>query len=297
MLVTAVGTLSVPKDCDIPGATRYKGKIFHSARWDHTFDWTDKEVVVIGITPFLLTLFCYSPMHACGEIRMPKTNRGYMYIDYQGNGCSATQFVPILSGDMDGTRGNNGKRRGRAKKVVQFSRQPHWLAERPNPTYSPSFKWMMRNLPLAMRLYRWYQYYLMESEFAAFDIDKGEKIRAAQVQERIEYMKRTAPTKYHEALIPKTEIGCKRKVLDTDYFSCLHNENMELVYADPIQEIIEDGVRTGSGREVKADAIILATGFQTQRFLYPIEIRGEKGLSLSEHVIFSQTNPFPEWQG
>ncbi|KAL1982657.1 hypothetical protein VTN96DRAFT_1027 [Rasamsonia emersonii] len=246
VLIAAVGALSVPKGCEIKGAERYQGRMFHSAQWDHSFDWTDKDVVVIG------------------------------------NGCSATQFVPILS---NGTNGDayHGKARGKARKVVQFSRQPHWIAERPNPVYSPAFKWTMRYVPLAMRLYRFYLYALMEYDFFGFDIANGRKIREALTRERIEYMKRTAPAKYHAALTPTTEIGCKRKVMDTDYYACLHNENMELVHDDPIEEVTETGVRTRSGREVYADAIILANGFQTQRVLYPLDIRGEGGVSLTEH--------------
>ncbi|KAJ9311108.1 hypothetical protein DTO271D3_8597 [Paecilomyces variotii] len=236
VLVSAVGALSVPRECEMKGAERYQGKIFHSAKWDHEFEWMGKEVVVIG------------------------------------NGCSATQFVPILTDGPD-----------KVKKLIQFSRQPHWLAERPNPIYSPAFKFAMRYIPFAMRLYRLYLYYLMERDFFGFDIKTGGKIRADLQKTQIEYLKRTAPEKYHDALIPKTEIGCKRKVLDTDYLACLHRENMELVYADPIEEVTETGVRTKSGREVYADAIILANGFKTQQVLHPLEIKGEDGVSLNEH--------------
>lgn len=126
----------------------------------------------------------------------------------------------------------------------------------------------------------------MERDFFGFDIKTGGKIRADLQKTQIEYLKRTAPEKYHDALIPKTEIGCKRKVLDTDYLACLHRENMELVYADPIEEVTETGVRTRSGREVYADAIILANGFKTQQVLHPLEIKGEDGVSLNEHVSF-----------
>ncbi|KAK2794813.1 hypothetical protein FQN52_007584 [Onygenales sp. PD_12] len=236
ILVSAVGALSVPKECDIKGAGNFKGKLFHSAKWDHSFDWAGKEVVVVG------------------------------------NGCSATQFVPIMTG---------GK--GKVRKLTQFSRQPHWLAERLNPYYSSAFKWTMRYVPLAMRLYRFWHYYLMEADWPGFRIESGRKIREGLVKTQIDYMKRTAPERYHEALTPKTQIGCKRKVLDTDYLACLHRENMELVYADPIEEITTTGVRTKAGREVDADAIVLATGFQTQQVLYPLKIRGKNAISLNEH--------------
>lgn len=47
-LVAAVGALSIPKGCDIKGAENFQGRMIHSAKWDHSFDWTDKEIVVIG---------------------------------------------------------------------------------------------------------------------------------------------------------------------------------------------------------------------------------------------------------
>ncbi|KAJ5134292.1 hypothetical protein N7448_000683 [Penicillium atrosanguineum] len=236
ILISAVGALSVPKSCELQGAERFKGRLFHSAQWDHSFDWAGKDVVVIG------------------------------------NGCSATQFVPVMS---DGHK--------KTRKLVQFSRQPHWLAERPNPTYSRFFKWTMRYVPLAMRLYRFYLYALMEKDFLGFYQDTGGSIREDLKRTQIEYMKKNAPERYHDALIPQTEIGCKRKVMETDYLACLHRENVELVHSDPIEEVTETGVRTQSGREVQADAIILANGFQTQQVLFPMEITGEDGVTLNEH--------------
>lgn len=50
ILISAVGALSVPKKCDIPGASRYQGRMFHSAEWDHSFNWEGKEVITIGKT-------------------------------------------------------------------------------------------------------------------------------------------------------------------------------------------------------------------------------------------------------
>ncbi len=48
VLVSAVGALSVPKKCDIPDAKKFRGKMFHTAQWDQSFDYIDKEVVVLG---------------------------------------------------------------------------------------------------------------------------------------------------------------------------------------------------------------------------------------------------------
>jgi cation diffusion facilitator CzcD-associated flavoprotein CzcO len=46
--VLASGPLHVPQIPKIPGMERFKGKMFHSAQWDHSYDLTGKNVVSIG---------------------------------------------------------------------------------------------------------------------------------------------------------------------------------------------------------------------------------------------------------
>ncbi|KAI7498286.1 monooxygenase [Hortaea werneckii] len=233
VVVSAVGSLSVPKPCEIPGAETFKGPLFHSAQWDHSLDWKNKDIVVLG------------------------------------NGCSATQFVPIMAQD--------------AKQLTQFARQAQYLAERPNPDYGSLFKWVMRYVPGAMRAYRFKLYSDMEKDFAGFDIESGKLIREGLKEENEKYVKRMAPERYWDALIPKHEIGCKRKVMDTDYLSTLWRENVELIADDPVEKIMPHSVMTKSGRELKADAIVMATGFAVFRMLFPMEIYGQNGISLNEY--------------
>ncbi|KAB5531368.1 hypothetical protein GE09DRAFT_1040978 [Coniochaeta sp. 2T2.1] len=64
ILLSAVGGFSHPRRIDFPGMDRYKGKIFHTAEWDHSFDWTGKRIAVIG------------------------------------NGCSAAQVIPSIAPDV-----------------------------------------------------------------------------------------------------------------------------------------------------------------------------------------------------
>ncbi|KAH8723934.1 cyclohexanone 1,2-monooxygenase [Phaeosphaeriaceae sp. PMI808] len=236
ILVSGVGSLSVPKTCELPGTEAFKGNMFHSAQWDHSFDWKDKDVVVLG------------------------------------NGCSATQFLPIMASAPNPVR-----------KITQFARQAQYLSERENPVYSDLFKATMSYVPLAMRLYRFKHYFDMERDYAGFNIETGRPIRQSLAIENEAYVKRMAPSKYWNALIPKTEIGCKRKVLDTEYLKSLWKENVELISEDPVESITENGVVTKSGRQVNADAIVLAIGFATQQMLCPMEIIGREGLSLNTY--------------
>ncbi|KAM0262572.1 hypothetical protein ACHAQJ_001617 [Trichoderma viride] len=236
ILISAVGALSVPQKCTIPGASSFQGKLFHTAQWDHTFNWRGKELVVVG------------------------------------NGCSATQIIPEISSGP-----------GAAKMVTQFSRQAHWLAERPNPEYSALFKWTMKWVPLAMRFYRAKLYWDQEKDFQGFDIETGAEIRSGWTKETAGYIRANAPAKYRNFLVPTTEIGCKRRVNDTGYLASLHQENVNLIYDDPIDEIVPTGIRTKSGNIVTADAIVLANGFETQKPFGSLEIFGERGVSMLDH--------------
>ncbi len=47
-LIAAVGGLSEPSIPDLPGLSNFQGKVFHSARWDHSYDLRGRRVAVIG---------------------------------------------------------------------------------------------------------------------------------------------------------------------------------------------------------------------------------------------------------
>lgn len=48
ILVSCVGTISIPADCNIPNFQNFKGEIWHSARWNHKYDLFGKTVAVVG---------------------------------------------------------------------------------------------------------------------------------------------------------------------------------------------------------------------------------------------------------
>ena len=48
IFVSAVGGISFPRDTKFKGMEKFKGPIFHTARWDHTVDYSGKRVAVIG---------------------------------------------------------------------------------------------------------------------------------------------------------------------------------------------------------------------------------------------------------
>jgi cation diffusion facilitator CzcD-associated flavoprotein CzcO len=48
VVVSAIGVLEVPRFPNIPGRESFKGKMWHSATWNHEVDLKDKKVAVIG---------------------------------------------------------------------------------------------------------------------------------------------------------------------------------------------------------------------------------------------------------
>jgi cyclohexanone monooxygenase len=48
VVVSAAGALSDPRAPDLEGFDRFRGAVFHTARWDHDYDLTGKRVAVIG---------------------------------------------------------------------------------------------------------------------------------------------------------------------------------------------------------------------------------------------------------
>ncbi len=56
VLVSAVGQLHQPQIPQLKGIENFKGRSFHSARWDHGYDFKDKTVAVIGTGPSAVQL-------------------------------------------------------------------------------------------------------------------------------------------------------------------------------------------------------------------------------------------------
>ena len=48
VLIWATGSLSEPSIPDFPGLSDFRGKVFHSAHWEHGFDLAGKRVCVVG---------------------------------------------------------------------------------------------------------------------------------------------------------------------------------------------------------------------------------------------------------
>jgi cation diffusion facilitator CzcD-associated flavoprotein CzcO len=82
-------------------------------------------------------------------------------------------------------------------------------------------------------------------------------------------------------LRPTHPVGVRRALVSSDYHRTLRRPHVDLV-TEPIAELVADGVRTADGVLHPADVVVLATGFETTRFVAPMKVFGRDGRELSE---------------
>ncbi|EMD91709.1 hypothetical protein COCC4DRAFT_160937 [Bipolaris maydis ATCC 48331] len=252
VVLSCVGGLVEPRAFpeNIKGIEKFKGRVFHSARWDDTVNLTDKNVVVVG------------------------------------SGCSSAQVVPPLPHPPYN-----------AKSVTQIMRSPPWVvASVPPPGgdewWSANMPWLMRNIPGLKQIVRFVVFFNTEKVF--FQIFPNTPIslfmRAKYQDWLLDHMRKTAPKKYWDMLTPDYGVGCKRRIYDQYWLNSLNDPKIELT-TQPLNRITETGVIVGPGasypanakiedypeREIPADIIVHANGFDTTRWLHPLKVIGKEG--------------------
>ena len=230
VLVSACGQLSRPALTRIEGAERFKGPIFHTARWDHDAEIEGKRVAVIG------------------------------------TGASTIQVVPAI-----------------AERVAQldvYQRSAPYVIPKKDRPYMPWERRLFRWFPPARWLARFSQWLTFEIFISAFNQFRGMGRLGVRMFER-NLDDQVSDPELKRALTPDHVLGCKRVLISPDYYSTLERPNVELV-TDGVRELTESGVVAENGTERPADVIVLSTGFESTRFLAPMEIRGREGRDLNE---------------
>lgn len=48
IFISAIGSIAEPRKPDLPGIEEFQGAVFHTARWDKTYDYRGKRMAIIG---------------------------------------------------------------------------------------------------------------------------------------------------------------------------------------------------------------------------------------------------------
>jgi cation diffusion facilitator CzcD-associated flavoprotein CzcO len=183
-----------------------------------------------------------------------------------GNGASAIQFVPCIAPT--------------ARKVAVFQRSANYVVPRFDRAYKPWEKWIFRNVPLALGLYRASIYWRLEARFFAFF--RGSWFSKKLREGALSYLHQSvSDPALAEELTPDYPIGCKRILISDDYYQSLMRTNVEVV-TEPITGVTRGSVVTADGSERPSDVIVFATGFESTSFLAPMQIEGLGGRKLAE---------------
>lgn len=187
-----------------------------------------------------------------------------------GNGATAAQIIPEVAKVC--------------KNLTVFQRTPNWVIPRDDKPISATTQAVYKYVPFVRRRYR---AGLMDFRESFFDVvfDTKSPVHEFMMSESKRHMAAQLPgEKYaelREKLQPHYAVGCKRVIITDDYFPTFTRENVVLETL-PIQEITENGVAVEGGKHYNFDLLVLATGFKTTQFMYPIKIHGSGGKSIED---------------
>lgn len=181
-----------------------------------------------------------------------------------GTGASAVQVVPEIAKI--------------ATEVTVFQRTPPWMVPKDDRAFTDDQLGRFRRNPWAARRERWR---LWKEQHDNTALRADDPLVAGRQGIAEEFLRRTvADDGLRAALTPDYPFRCKRVLLGGDYYAALQQDNVSLV-TEPIDKITEVGVCTAQSA-IDVDAIVLATGFQTNHYLSGIEVIGTDGQSLHE---------------
>jgi 4-hydroxyacetophenone monooxygenase len=243
VLVAGVGH-NIPSTPKFEGMERFAGPVLHTAAWDHSVDLKGKRVVMIG------------------------------------TGASGIQVGPSIAPEV--------------AHLTIFQRTPHWAVGDPN-YHKPiawGHRWALKHIPLFMAWQRFQLFWAVSDSFhRSLHVDPqwdrpDQSLNAENQATRdriVAYITNEleGDPELLAKCIPSYPPYGKRMLRDNHWFRMLREPHVDLVTCG-VARIEPDAVVDRDGNAHAADAIVMATGFQASRLLWPMEITGRGGRSLRD---------------
>ncbi|WP_326984025.1 NAD(P)/FAD-dependent oxidoreductase [Chryseobacterium sp. MYb264] len=178
-----------------------------------------------------------------------------------GNAASAIQFIPEI---IDKT-----------KSLTVFQRSAKWLLPKKNTLYS-------KNLQRKPFLLNWDRYSNNAFNGIFYHLMGQNPIWKKMWQQvSLSHLKKhIKDPELLKKLTPDYPMGAVRVLLSDEYYPAMAKEKTELC-TEGISHFVKDGIVTSSGKEIQLDAVIYATGFESNPFLKDLDIHGINGISIS----------------
>ena len=168
-----------------------------------------------------------------------------------GTGGSAIQYVPELA--------------KKSKKLTVFQRTAAWVLPRNERAYTGIEKWIFKRVPLVRKAYRSLLYWMNEAR--VIPMRNPSLIKLAQLGARFHLRRQIKDKTLREQLTPNYTIGCKRILISNQYYPAFNRDNVDL-NTNGITEVRENSIIDKNGNEIKADVIVLGTGFIADPTVY-----------------------------
>ncbi|KAJ5946465.1 hypothetical protein N7454_003304, partial [Penicillium verhagenii] len=185
-----------------------------------------------------------------------------------GNGATAVQIIPEIAPE--------------ASHLTVFQRTPNWVVPRLDAPVSALQQALLKYIPPLLWRKRALQMDFREATHDAIFNDQSESAQQFRAlgSTLLKTQLATKPELWDQ-LTPNYAPGCKRIIISDDYYPALARDNVSLE-TRPITRITEKGIDVDGSGEQEFDVILLATGFKTVEFMYPIKVFGANGRSVED---------------
>jgi cation diffusion facilitator CzcD-associated flavoprotein CzcO len=153
-----------------------------------------------------------------------------------------------------------------------FQRTPQWVLPKRDEPFTEAELAHFRAHPEAVRAHREELWAQLE---AAILFDDPKQLDDAENAGRsnLEAVKDLA---LRRRLTPDWRYGCRRPLLSNKYYPIFNRPNVHLI-DDGIARVVPEGIVTNRGELRALDTILLATGFETTRYLSALDVTGRGG--------------------
>jgi 4-hydroxyacetophenone monooxygenase len=245
-VISAVGSLNIPRLPDIPGMDTFAGPSFHSARWPEDLDIRERRFALVGAGA---SGFQIGPSIAGEVAELSIFQRTAQWIL-----PNRLYHTPVPPGDA-------------------------W-ALRHLPFYGRWYRFVMTfaGISAGMDMYR------IDPDHTDATHQSVNALNARRASALLEWMHAIVgdDPDLLEKVVPDYPATGKRILQDDGtWLRCLQRPNVELIRTG-IKRVDADGVVTVDGRHHAADIICYATGFRHNEFLATMNVVGRNGISLKD---------------
>ncbi|KAH7142197.1 hypothetical protein EDB81DRAFT_899807 [Dactylonectria macrodidyma] len=242
-VVSGTGLFATPNLPSIKGIEDFKKPIFHTAKWDHSVDYSNKRVALLGTGSTGTQLASIVASKAKSLTVYQRTPNWIMKLD--GYQTLIDEHVRYI-----------------------FDRMPYY------------WNWYCYSAHVAAQQLQHLQNYDKEWQAKGGDINERNDLARKNLTDYIKSKAEGIPGLL-EKILPKHAPLVRRLVVDNGFYDMLREENNELV-DDEIESFSEAGIKTANGVEREHDVVILGTGFKVSEYFWPAKYVGRDGATTKE---------------